>query len=776
MSQAEVFGHFRSFAVGLECNARALRRVLEEQTSGSGRKLTNGEFAAEYARALECATPETTAKELVAELAAQETSLRAIENEMGAQGPVDEVMEKYKALAEYNELAFVDLEERLSAYGYVRPATAADERPAVADSSMPGVFPSPSPDNGECSGQRDRILLDKRADLQAASNASAGNLGTTNHQGSGEDGNDVIAVAREEEDPASRRCGSNAEASEVAREELSGIAQSRRGGFEESFVATPVRPTAATFDDSEDDDDDSPATPKLADWEISEGTREALRLDQRARQGQGGGCDAGSAITSKAAPPRSLEALLAQSSIAATGANKPTEGVASAIGPAADVSNRFSVSSDWSPPHVHAPPGTGLRGGCGDEGDGREYPSTFPDGVGNPESGVSLDGAAAGTTASSPLGSDPPTPRMPSLEGIGGGLNSPAGWFSRDRGKNRNSSVETPRRLFTSPMKTPMGRSLLEDTLTGGKRSELTPSEDEGETPHTDGGHTRTPGTPPDLVPQRGRSQGGVHSPAEVRLLAEPADLTWGENHTADLSVISRRDSTGEQALSPGTPHTPQMLSPRHVDGTESAAAGEVAAPTTAANIIGGFSSDCTHSSSSSSSARGSGNEDRFCRSVQSDHDDADDDGCCQTPELPTLPRADVTAVEDDVVAADAALCRRRLEEADDKGKDDTASAATERFDGPLELVSEEEYARAPTFLTIQVSRELLNNAIRNLNAYAAPRVATASSSELLLTMDEIMAVIDQGRLSRTLLLSAAHLKRVEVKGSRMYRIRGALG
>ena len=135
------------------------------------------------------------------------------------------------------------------------------------------------------------------------------------------------------------------------------------------------------------------------------------------------------------------------------------------------------------------------------------------------------------------------------------------------------------------------------------------------------------------------------------------------------------------------------MLSPRHVDGTESAAAGEVAAPTTAANIIGGFSSDCTHSSSSSS-ARGSGNEDRFCRSVQSDHDDADDDGCCQTPELPTLPRADVTAVEDDVVAADAALCRRRLEEADDEGKDDTASAATERFDGPLELVSEEEYAR----------------------------------------------------------------------------------
>ena len=70
-------------------------------------------------------------------------------------------------------------------------------------------------------------------------------------------------------------------------------------------------------------------------------------------------------------------------------------------------------------------------------------------------------------------------------------------------------------------------------------------------------------------------------------------------------------------------------------------------------------------------------------------------------------------------------------------------------------------HMQAPTFLTIQVSRSVLNEAICNLNAYAAPRLETPS--ELLLTVDEITAIIGQGELSRTLLLSAAHLKRVEV-------------
>ncbi|CBN74731.1 hypothetical protein Esi_0041_0045 [Ectocarpus siliculosus] len=121
---------------------------------------------------------------------------------------------------------------------------------------------------------------------------------------------------------------------------------------------------------------------------------------------------------------------------------------------------------------------------------------------------------------------------------------------------------------------------------------------------------------------------------------------------------------------------------------------------------------------------------------------------------------------------ATAALCRRRLEEADGDGSrgDDDEVAGVGGSIGPLDFVSEEEYARAPKFLTIQVSRSVLNDTIGNLNAYAEPRLA--SPSELLLTVDEIMGIIDQGELSRTLLLSAAHLKRIEMKGPRMYRIR----
>lgn len=84
------------------------------------------------------------------------------------------------------------------------------------------------------------------------------------------------------------------------------------------------------------------------------------------------------------------------------------------------------------------------------------------------------------------------------------------------------------------------------------------------------------------------------------------------------------------------------------------------------------------------------------------------------------------------------------------------------RFNSFPSLPLRREKPKAPTFLTIQVSRNILNEAIRNLNVYAAPRVETPS--ELLLTADEISAIINQGDLSRTLLLSAAHLKRIEVR------------
>lgn len=42
MSHAEAFGHFRSFVVGLEKNARALRRVLEDADGNAEGKWANG--------------------------------------------------------------------------------------------------------------------------------------------------------------------------------------------------------------------------------------------------------------------------------------------------------------------------------------------------------------------------------------------------------------------------------------------------------------------------------------------------------------------------------------------------------------------------------------------------------------------------------------------------------------------------------------------------------------------------------------------------------------
>lgn len=41
MSHAEAFGHFRSFAVGLEKNARALRTVLQDESGTSGSRSRN---------------------------------------------------------------------------------------------------------------------------------------------------------------------------------------------------------------------------------------------------------------------------------------------------------------------------------------------------------------------------------------------------------------------------------------------------------------------------------------------------------------------------------------------------------------------------------------------------------------------------------------------------------------------------------------------------------------------------------------------------------------
>ncbi|CAM9537321.1 unnamed protein product, partial [Sphacelaria rigidula] len=83
MSNAEAFGHFRSFAVGLEKNARALRKVLEEEClegdgprgpladkRGNGRlgsARSAGSIARSCSQVLETASADVTTKELVNE-------------------------------------------------------------------------------------------------------------------------------------------------------------------------------------------------------------------------------------------------------------------------------------------------------------------------------------------------------------------------------------------------------------------------------------------------------------------------------------------------------------------------------------------------------------------------------------------------------------------------------------------------------------------------------------------------------------------------------------
>lgn len=76
----------------------------------------------------------------------------------------------------------------------------------------------------------------------------------------------------------------------------------------------------------------------------------------------------------------------------------------------------------------------------------------------------------------------------------------------------------------------------------------------------------------------------------------------------------------------------------------------------------------------------------------------SDDDDECATPQLSSPPRAELMLskdrdMSDFVVPASAELFRRRLEEAE--AEDAAREAATSAMaDGPLELVSEEEYSR----------------------------------------------------------------------------------
>ncbi|CAM9696834.1 unnamed protein product, partial [Choristocarpus tenellus] len=117
MSNAAVFSQLRTFAVGLEVNARAIRQLLERDD-----KNNNGND--EDTGLIEGASPEDTAKEMISEVAEQDTLLRRIEETMEAQQPRQEMRERLGRLCEYNRIAFEDLEERLAEFGYtVQPKT-----------------------------------------------------------------------------------------------------------------------------------------------------------------------------------------------------------------------------------------------------------------------------------------------------------------------------------------------------------------------------------------------------------------------------------------------------------------------------------------------------------------------------------------------------------------------------------------------------------------------------------------------------------------------------
>lgn len=129
-------------------------------------------------------------------------------------------------------------------------------------------------------------------------------------------------------------------------------------------------------------------------------------LDQSQRQG----CE-DSVIVSRAAPGRSLDVLLAENSILA-GDCKKMEGVA-VVHSASDGSNRFSMSSDWSPPHIDVLSPNVARGAGGKN----RRIEVVGSNVGSFVAGGTSNEVAE--TVASPVDSDPMTPRMPSLEGLG---------------------------------------------------------------------------------------------------------------------------------------------------------------------------------------------------------------------------------------------------------------------------------------------------------------------------------------------------------------------
>ena len=92
----------------------------------------------------------------------------------------------------------------------------------------------------------------------------------------------------------------------------------------------------------------------------------------------------------------------------------------------------------------------------------------------------------------------------------------------------------------------------------------------------------------------------------------------------------------------------------------------------------------------------------------------------------------------------------------------------------PILEVGVEEYAKTPSFIQMQVTREMLNGAIGAFNCYVGGRKGGKEGLEAL-PLDRVTEVIAQGDTSKTVLLSLIHLKRVEIsvtaQGQKAYKI-----
>lgn len=157
------------------------------------------------------------------------------------------------------------------------------------------------------------------------------------------------------------------------------------------------------------------------------------------------------------------------------------------------------------------------------------------------------------------------------------------------------------------------------------------------------------------------------------------------------------------------------MLSPRHRTDSVERGSGVATSPVRSARLNQKTSSSLAPTEASLGPlTEANHNHGRYVHAQGGDgerlHDSGEeDDDDCRTPELFSPPRTEFFGGLEaaDVDTAGAAVCRRLLEEADggrgdgegqEEGREDGDVARTLGVDdGPLELVSEEEYARVST-------------------------------------------------------------------------------